>query len=292
MAASLEEHRVFWCHALQLSRWVIIVVYFNTMYFNFLFRVILIRFADRGLVVKGRPELVLFRQLYWVVFTAFFTMGIFAYPLLPMIRGTFLQSTQARVCLFIPLQADEESIKGRISSLIYPCVAEIFNQYYSRKVFHYLNGICPNKRMSCIGNYRRNLIFFAETSRYVSRWACYSILEGSVMMFAMTSDSHEVTSTMVFWIHNIMAFAFIDVFHGLVIPMNMALPLTTGKGQTAYRTRTHLEPRRYLEGFGSPPAMVSLPPAPPASPAARRMSRNWQVTELQVWQVIMIGHHR
>ena len=277
---------MFWCHTLQLARWVIIVVYFNTMTFNFLFRVILIRFADRGLVVKGKPELVLFRQLYWVVFTAFFTLGIFTYPVLQMIRGTFLQSTQARVCLFIPLQADEESIKGRISSLVYPCIAEIFNQYYSRKVFHYLNGICPNKRMSCIGNYRRNLIFFKDTSQYVSRWACYSILEGSVMIIAMTSDSYKVTSTMIFWIHNILAFAFIDIFHGVVIPLNMALPLTTvsGKGQSTYRTRTHLEPRRYLEGFGLPP-IVSPPPAPPPSPSAKRMSRNWQVTGLNVWQV-------
>ena len=34
----LEENQVFWCHALQLARWTIIIVYFNTMYFNFLFR--------------------------------------------------------------------------------------------------------------------------------------------------------------------------------------------------------------------------------------------------------------
>ena len=29
-------------------------------------QVILIRFADRGLVVNGKPDLLLFRQLYWV----------------------------------------------------------------------------------------------------------------------------------------------------------------------------------------------------------------------------------
>ena len=34
----LEENQVFWCHALQLARWTIIIVYFNTMYFSFLFR--------------------------------------------------------------------------------------------------------------------------------------------------------------------------------------------------------------------------------------------------------------
>ena len=287
MVALVEEHRVFWCHTLQLARWSIIVVYFNTMYFNFLFRMILIRFADRGLVVKGKPELVLFRQLYWVVFAAFFTLGIFTYPVLQIIRGTFLQSTQARVCLFKPILADEEGIKGRISSLVYPCVAEVFNRYFSRKVFHYLNGICPNKRMSCIGNYRRNLIFFRETSHYVSRWACYSILEGTVMIVAMTSDSDKLTSTMVFWIHNVLAFTFIDIFHGLIIPLNMALPLATvpKKGQK-FRTTRHssLEPRRYVEGCGSLPLMDS-PPPPPPSPVARR---NWQTTGLSVWLQVII----
>ena len=290
MAAFLEEDRVFWCHALQLSRWAIIVAYFNTMFFNFVFRVVLIRFADRGLVVKGRPELVLFRQLYWVVFAAFFTLGIFTYPVLQIIRGTFLQSTQARLCLFKPLEADEESIKGRIISIIYPCIAEFFNQYYSLVVFNYLNGICPKKRMSCIGNYRRNLIFFRETSHYVSRWACYSILEGTVIIVAMTSGSHKVTSTMVFWIHNILAFTFIDIYHGLIIPLNMALPTTTvpKEGQKMSTiTPLSLEPRRYLEGSRHPPSALVCPPPPPPSPAARRRPRSWQVTGLTVWQVFM-----
>ena len=289
MVALMEEHRLFWCHALQLARWAIIVVYFNTMFFNFLFRMILIRFADRGLVAKGRPELVLFRQLYWVVFAAFFTLGIFTHPLLPMIRGTFLKSTQARVCLFNPLQADQESIKGRILSLIFPCIAEIFNWYFSGKVFHYLNGICPNKRMSCIGNYRRNLILFKDTSQNVSLWACYSILQGIVVIISITSNSHKVTSSAVFWIHNMLAFTFIDIFHGIIIPLNMSLPFTTVpvKGQKFSTTRNlSLEPRRYLEGFRSQPAMDS-PPPPPPSPAVGRMSMSWQVTGLNVWQVIL-----
>ena len=42
---------------------------------------ILVRFADRGLVVKGKPDLLLFQQLYWIVFGAFFILGILSYPL-------------------------------------------------------------------------------------------------------------------------------------------------------------------------------------------------------------------
>ena len=54
-----------------------IIVNFN----NFLLRMILVRFADRGLVVKGKPDLLLFQQLYWIVFGAFFILGILSYPL-------------------------------------------------------------------------------------------------------------------------------------------------------------------------------------------------------------------
>ena len=200
-----------------------------------------------------------------------------------MMRGSFLQSTQARVCLFKPLQADEVNVKGRIMTLVYPCVAEVFNRYYSKKVFNYLNAICPNKKMSCIGNYRRNLIFFHETSRYVSCWAWYSILEGSFMIFAMTSA--KVDTTTVFWVHNILAFAFIDIFHGLHTPLRMALPQISAPRQIENLSRSTtlpLEPRRYYEVAKLP--KVS-PSPPPSSPIAVRMPKFWRIHGLNVWQV-------
>ena len=170
-------------------------------------------------------------------------------------------------------------------TLIYPCIDEIFNQYLSRKVSSYLNGICPKRRMSCIGNYRRNLIFFEETSRYVSWWALFFILQGTVIIIAMTLDSHTLTSNMVFWIHNILAFAFIDIFHGIIIPLKMTIPpstIPTPRQQTSRSTPLSLEPRRYMEGLRPP--LVSRP-APNPSPAVERMPRSWQLTGLTVWQV-------
>ena len=59
------EERVIWCQILLLSRSTIVSLYFNTMLFNFLFRVLLILYADRGLVCDGKPNLLLFRRLYW-----------------------------------------------------------------------------------------------------------------------------------------------------------------------------------------------------------------------------------
>ena len=178
-------------------------------------------------------------------------------------------------------------MKGRIISLVYPCLAEIFNQYFSRKVLSYLNGICPTKKMSCIGKYRRNLIFLEETSRYLSYWAGYAILDGSITMVAMTSKL--ASPTLLFWIHNILAFAFIDVFYGLYVPLNMKLPsekvLYHGPRFQLITASKDLEPRRYLEvGWREETGSVE-PSTPPTSPLTLP-SKFTTVSGLTVWQVI------
>ena len=57
------DQRLMLCQLLQLLRQVVANVYALTLFFNFFFRVILIRFSDRGLVVDGKPELALFNQV-------------------------------------------------------------------------------------------------------------------------------------------------------------------------------------------------------------------------------------
>ena len=179
-------------------------------------------------------------------------------------------------------------MKGRIISLVYPCLAEIFNQYFSNKVFHYLNGICPNKKMSCIGKYRRNLIFLEETSRYLSFWAGYAILDGSITMVAMTSKL--ASPNLLFWVHNILAFAFIDVFYGLYVPLHMTLPsereMEQGPRVELSTVPRNLEPRRYLEvegGWMEEEGRVE-PSTPPSSPLAGS-SKFATLGDLTMWQV-------
>ena len=57
------DQRLMLCQLLQLLRQVVANVYAVTLFFNFFFRVILIRFSDRGLVVDGKPDLALFNQV-------------------------------------------------------------------------------------------------------------------------------------------------------------------------------------------------------------------------------------
>ena len=180
-------------------------------------------------------------------------------------------------------------MKGRIISLVYPCLAEIFNQYFSHKVLHYLNGICPNKKMSCIGKYRRNLIYLEETSRYLSYWAGYAILDGSITMVAMTSKL--ASPTLLFWVHNILAFAFIDVFYGLYVPLHMTLPSESVMEQ---RSRVELssvpkslEPRRNLEEGWTEEERPVEPSTPPTSPLALS-SKFATLGDMTMWQVMIL----
>ena len=87
--AEESENRHFWCQLLSVGRNTIARMYIDTLLFNLIFRVVLIRFAERGLVVQGRPNLDLFRHLYWTVFGAFFTFTIFGFPVSSIVQGTY-----------------------------------------------------------------------------------------------------------------------------------------------------------------------------------------------------------
>ena len=246
-----------------MSRWTIACMYFNTMFFNFLFRVILIRFADRGLVSEGRPNLKLFHQLYWTISAPFLFIFIVNYPIKPILNGTFTESTQARICLQRALDTEEEgALRGRILSLIFPCLCQILNRYFSAKVSTFLSGLCPNKRMSCIGKFRRNLIDLADTSMYITCWALYACLDNILLLMAITTSSPVFAPQSFFFLYNLVSFVFIDIFHGLVIPLRMDLSWNRKHIPQAFymNNQTSLEPRRYTVGW------KRVPRNPPPSP--------------------------
>ena len=96
-----EEERVLWCKILLVSRHIIVDFYTLTLFLNFLYRVVLILFSDRGLVVRGRSKLTLFRQLYWTVFWACFCMLLFMhiYSSTQISVDPFTGSTLGNICL-------------------------------------------------------------------------------------------------------------------------------------------------------------------------------------------------
>ena len=58
--------RLVACEVTHICTTVINTLYCDTLLYGLIFRWVLIRYSDRGLVVQGRPILELFNQLYWV----------------------------------------------------------------------------------------------------------------------------------------------------------------------------------------------------------------------------------
>ena len=94
-----SEERLFWCQVMALQRNLINASYFQTFFFNCVWRVVHIRFADRGLVVGGKPNIRLLGHLYWITFATFLTIFYFGFPLQKILAGTLQQTNAGRVCL-------------------------------------------------------------------------------------------------------------------------------------------------------------------------------------------------
>ena len=70
--ASLEEAstlRPTLCGLLITSRYLITYVLSVYLFWSFVFRMLLVLYADRGLVAEGGTNLKLFHHLFWLIFT-------------------------------------------------------------------------------------------------------------------------------------------------------------------------------------------------------------------------------
>ena len=222
-----RDNRLLSCIVIKTCQTVLVCCYFYTFVFSLIFRAVLIRFSDRGLVVQGRPNLALFQQLYWIVFAAFFCLGIFLHPIVPILRETFEDATQGRICMLRPIETVDYSDNSSAPSYLIPvfpaAIAAVYSQYFHYKVSKFIFGICPNGRMAAIGKYRRNLIDFSGNSSYISLWAAYTCV-AMVLGTPLPRTFPQLSPTTLFWIHNGNTLLFIWFFHGLVLPLTMELP--------------------------------------------------------------------
>jgi hypothetical protein len=99
----------------------------------------------------------------------------------------------------------------------------------------------------------------------------------------MKIETSFTTPEMVFWTTNLLTFAFINIFHGVILPLSMTVPWREESGQDETRpfyTRwpSRLEPRRCVEGD------ISLPAVPPPSPPGPGPACGGFVAGLLVWR--------
>ena len=112
-----------------------VAAYFNTFLLSFIWRVVFIRFADRGLVVGGQLYTSLLKKIHWIFFIPIAFISIFHFPIQKIISGTYEETISGSVCTLQCLSlVNEVSRKTTIGSQWYPHMANVFNLYFSYKV--------------------------------------------------------------------------------------------------------------------------------------------------------------
>jgi hypothetical protein len=197
---------------------------------------------------------------------------LFNYPVVNIFKGTFPESTYGKICLKIPLDMSDLSSPGRLTILAFSFLVEFWNQHLSHKVGRYKKGVCPKGNMASWGKYRRNLIGYKETSRYITFWVIVGLL--STAMIVTSVKTAMLSPTNVFWIHNLITFTFTDIFHGLVIPLKMTIPWKSANQMTVtsnfyIRKPAVLEPRRIITGFNPRQNQLTRSTDLPSSPPHR-----------------------
>ena len=100
--------------------------------------------------------------------------------------------------------------------------------------------------------YRRNLVSFHQNSHLLNLWAIFTVLvAGLVLMVTLDLQPSWFSPHHLFWSHKLLYFFFVDIFHALVVPLNMAraVPWIISKedvGACSFYVRKpkDLEPRR------------------------------------------------
>ena len=117
--------------------------------------------------------------------------------------------------------------------------------FLKAKTKQYLQGICPDGKMSSIGNFRRNFTTYDQTTKYIQITVYFfTFHRGIVFSLFQTFSSHPDANRM---ISNVIDFLYINIFHGILLPLKMEMPPSTGKRvkRTFYvRRPQNLEPRR------------------------------------------------
>ena len=110
LADSIQDpiNRLAACEVTHACLAVISTFHCSVLMCGLIFRWVLIRFSDRGLVVQGRPMLGLFNQLYWVVFGTFCCITISIFTIVPFIKGDFEDSIPGRKCMLQPIETNNK----------------------------------------------------------------------------------------------------------------------------------------------------------------------------------------
>ena len=231
-------------------------IFKNTFLAGLVFRFLIIRYADRGLVVKGKPYLMLLNQIYWTFFGALVCIGLF-YPLSLIFQGKLEKTNANQLCLNLPLE-ETYTPNMQISAHAISALVFFFTQYLTYRTHRYLGGICPAKKMSCIGNFRRNIISYDINRIFLYIYLSRNIIHPTVYHLAITYPKKFHPKYLLWFSFSFFTLRLI-VFYVFIVYMTVThIEVPQYKVETFYVRKPCPEPKRdYLGGLNhSPPSIL------------------------------------
>ena len=251
--------RLVACEVIHICAVSIAAFHMTVLLSGLIFRWVLIRFSDRGLVIKGRPELRLFNQLYWVTFGTCCCLGISIFTIVPFVRGNFEDSIRGRKCMLQPTETTTIGVNRVMIRIATALIAAAYALMLRFKVSRYFSGVCPKGHMSAIGRYNRNMIGFNKNCWLFFAWFMFALYMavGDALPIIFTNMSPKVS----FWIYNGVRLAFIWLYIGLVLPLSMKIPwkVQTKKKSSPFYVREPEFPNMHYFPHYCPAAQ---PPSP------------------------------
>ena len=143
-----------WCQAVQVCLSIIINSYFTTSGTNIFFRCLVIIYADRGLVVSGKPAVNLLIKVFWFFWMAYFIIYVSSETVW-VLQGTFFEMDHGKICLELPLPSYEKN-NSNYPQLFVDIISIICFTYLATRLiyrtYRYITNVCPKKSMFSLEN--------------------------------------------------------------------------------------------------------------------------------------------
>ena len=197
---------------------------------------------------KGRPNLKLFNQLFWVVVFSMTAIEHFMFPFNHIAKGGFPDNShKGRICLLLEADhtVDYEWKKYKLFPIIMSSVAIVYCTYTHLRIKRFLRKFCPNKRYSCIVPYQRNILNFKTSIVWADFELYYGVLD-LLVLTVLNEYRSQISSTRRYTIWNIYSSVLMEILH-LLIPLFIVIPEPSRADANLgefYVRQPVLEPRR------------------------------------------------
>ena len=205
---------------------------------------------DHGLVARGRYNLTLFVQIFWLVVIVFLVNSLCLWPGTLLLRGKYIlqEGTKARVCIMEGFQWRELSQnehKQNMINFVFPLLIILWITWQRFSTQRFLSGLCPRGRMSCVGRFRRNVLSLRSTFLLLMAMSCCRGA-GTVL----THFSSLMTPSTHYWLWNTSAALWGEGAY-LLLPWLLSAPESSGTTVVFahfYVRKPEVQPRRQEVG--------------------------------------------